>query len=109
MSIPGWFPFILLALAAFRTWRLLGEDDILNRPRRYVTGLPQDWKDGDAIPKGYREWLVDFIECPYCSGAWMAFAWWGAWEIWPHGATVVAVPLALSALLPIAYRVSSQP
>ena len=108
MSIPDWYVLTLLALAAFRTWRLLAEDDLTESARRYVTRLGDKWeKDGDPVPENYRLTLGKFIDCPWCLGFWLALAWWGAWEIWPHGTTVVAVPMALSALVPIAHRVSS--
>ena len=99
MSIPDWYVLVLLALAAFRTWRLLAEDDILDRPRRYVTRLGEKWeKDGDVVPMEYRIRLGAFIECPWCLGFWVALSWWGAWQIWPHGTEIAAVPLALSSL-----------
>ena len=97
MSIPNWYELILLALAAWRVFQLLAEDAILGRPRRYVTRLPRRWKEGDTIPKAYREELALFIECPYCAGFWIALVWWGAFQLWEHGTLVVAVPLAISA------------
>ena len=39
MSVPGWYELLLLSLAAWRVFHLLAEDDILDRPRRYVTRL----------------------------------------------------------------------
>lgn len=99
MSIPNWYELALLGLAAWRTFQLLAFDSILDKPRRYVTRLPQEWKDGDEIPKSYREYITLFIECPYCAGFWVALAWWGAWQIWPHGTLVVATVFALSALV----------
>ena len=108
MSIPNWYVLILLALASFRTWRLLAEDDILDRPRRYVTRLSPTWQDdGDPTGPDYRVTLGTFIGCPWCLGFWLTLAWWGAWQIWPHGTTVVAVPMALSALVALTERVTS--
>ena len=84
VRIPDWWQFTLLGLAAWRVFQLISADDILDRPRRYVTArLSEQWQD--------------FISCPYCIGFWIALAWWGAWEKWPHGAVVVSAPLALSA------------
>lgn len=74
--------FALLALAAYRSWQLLANDSILERPRSH-------------LPESVRE----FLECPFCAGFWTAAAWWGAWEMWPHATVVVAVPFALSAAL----------
>jgi Protein of unknown function (DUF1360) len=72
-------------LAAWRTWVVASRDDILNRPRRV------------AMKKG----AAEFLECPYCSGFWIALAWWGAFELWPHGALVVAGAVAVTALVPL--------
>jgi hypothetical protein len=39
----------------------------------------------------------DFLVCPYCSGFYIALAWWGAWIAWGDSTLVVATPWALSA------------
>ena len=71
-----------IALAAWRTFQLLAFDDILDRPRRYVTRLDPRWKkEGDAVGSRYRYGLADFITCPYCIGFWVTLAWWGVWLI----------------------------
>jgi hypothetical protein len=82
--IPSIWPFALLALAAFRTWLLLAEDSILDRSRAWLVRS---------------ERVSEFVSCPRCFGAWCVLAWWGAWLAWPHGALVVAVPFALSAVV----------
>lgn len=110
MSIPGWYTLTLLSLAAFRTWRLLAEDDILDRPRRYITKLGKKWeKDGDVLPIDYRMGLAQFISCSWCLGFYVGLAWWGTWQTWPHGTSVAAVVFAISALIPLAERVTSSP
>lgn len=94
MSVPEWWEAVLLALAAWRTFQLLAEDDILDRPRRYVTArLSEKWEL--------------FIECPYCAGFWIAIAWWGAWQVWEFGTLVAATPWALSAGVIAAAKVLS--
>lgn len=103
MSIPNWWTFFLLAAAAWRLYHLLAFDDILNPLRNRLVGLPSDAKSRT----GGREKMMDFIECPFCLGFWTALAWWGAWQLWPHGTVVVAVPLALSAALIVVQRVAS--
>ena len=98
MSIPDWWEGALLALAAWRTFQLIAFDDILDRPRRYVTRLGKDWReDGDQVPDDYRLTLADFVTCPYCAGFWITALWWGAWQAWPHEALVVAGLFALHA------------
>lgn len=84
-TIPNWYGLLLLALAAFRLWRLLGEDTILDRPRAALVR---------RMPKG-----EEFITCAWCAGAWISIGWWLAWVAWPHWTLVVAVPFAISAIV----------
>ena len=108
MNIPDWYELILLALAAWRIFQLIAHDDILDRPRRYITRLGRDWKEeGDPVPKDYRLSLADFITCPYCAGFWIAGLWWVAWLIFPTETLFVAVLFVLSALLIGANKVLS--
>lgn len=84
VSVPNLYELVVLALAAFRTWQLLANDLILERPRRHVTGVWADW-----------------LSCCWCSGLWFAFGWIGAWEAWPHPTLVAAAFMAASALVGI--------
>lgn len=104
MRAPDWFSLVLLALAAFRTWRLIARDTILDWPRHWAVGLPVKWQEGDPVPAGYREHLAIFLECMFCSGFWNSLLWWGAWEIWPRWTLIVAAPWAVSALLALAAK-----
>lgn len=76
--IPEPYWFVLLALIAYRTWRLIAEDAILDRPRRWLVRLPRDWSEGDdptrprPLPEGYRGETALFINCPWCAGAWVS-------------------------------------
>jgi hypothetical protein len=99
VSIPGWWEFTLLGLAAFRTWRLVAEDDITETPRRWFLRLPRTWKEGQAVPKRYREKWALFLVCPWCAGFWISLAWWGVWQAWEHGTLVVATPFAISSVV----------
>lgn len=102
MSVPDWYETLLLSLAAFRLWRLISEDDILDRPRRRLLRLGDEWQeDGDPVPDDYRSGLASFLTCPWCSGAWLAGAWWLAWLAFDEWATGLAVPLAMSATVGI--------
>jgi hypothetical protein len=76
---PDWWEFVLLSLAAFRVFRLLAEDDILDRPRNWALGLPKNWEQGKPIPKRYRENLAFFIRCPWCAGFWISLLVYVAW------------------------------
>lgn len=98
MSVPNWYEIALLSVAAWRVFQLIAFDSILDQPRRYVTKLGKKWeKEGDVLPKEYREKWALFLQCPYCLGFWLGIAWWGAWQIWPHGTLVAATPWAISA------------
>jgi hypothetical protein len=50
--------FLILTAAAYRTWRLLAFDTILDIPRQHVQG---------AVRR--------FLECPWCAGFWITAAW----------------------------------
>lgn len=107
-NVPSWWEFFLLGLAAWRTYRLLAEDTILERPRRWLLRLDPDWQDGDDPNEEYRfEWGA-FLTCPYCAGFWISLAWWGAWLVWPHATILVAVPLAINALLIGAHKLDEK-
>jgi Protein of unknown function (DUF1360) len=109
MDIPNWFEVILLALAAWRVFQLVSDDDILDAPRRRLLHLTQEWeKEGDPVPDNYRFKLAEFITCPYCAGFWIAVTWWIAWQLWPHATIVVAVPWVLSAGVVAASKVLSR-
>lgn len=82
MSVPGWWEALLLALAAFRLWKLLADDAILDR-----------WRD--RIMDGHEK-LEEFVLCPWCLGFWITLAGWAAWQAWPHATLVAATPFALS-------------
>lgn len=77
--IPPIYEFALIALAAYRAWRLLSEDEILDRPRHRIVRLPMSWQEGDTIPLKYRDGLATFLSCAWCSGAWVTLV---AYVIW---------------------------
>ena len=89
--IPTALQFVLLALASYRAWRLIAEDDITDRPRKWITRLA---KDG-SFTKDYREGLALFINCPWCAGAWVSLlayiAYLGTLGEWPDTAGDVVV------------------
>ena len=108
VNVPNWYEAVLLALAAWRVFHLLAFDDILDRPRRYVTKLAPTWREeGDATGPDYREKLAAFLTCPFCFGWWVAIVWWAAWLIFPTETLFVAVPFVLSAGVIAANRVLS--
>ena len=59
MTVPPFWAFVIGALAAWRVWKLLACDDVLDVPRDRLA------------PEGTKR--RDFLDCPYCSGFWVAF------------------------------------
>lgn len=97
-GVPQPWEAIILVAAAWRTWVLLSRDAILDPLRDLI------FLDPDGEPKNDK--ALDFLECPYCAGWWIALAWWGAWAA--TGWTLVAaVPLALSAGLVLIEKYAS--
>ncbi len=83
-AIPNWYAALLLALAAYRVWRLFALDTILDPVRR-------------GLASGSRR--EEFLTCPFCLGSWIALASWVAWVAWPHGTLVAAAPFAIMAVV----------
>ena len=82
--MPSPFEAVLLALAAWRVWYLLAQDDLTDAARRYVTD------------DGRRGQLAEFIQCPYCLGAHIAGAWVVAFAVWSEGTMWAALVFALA-------------
>jgi len=109
-DIPSWYGLLLLALAAWRTYRLISEDTILEQPRRWLLRLAPTWeKEGDEPGDTYRFGLGSFITCPYCAGFWISLGWWGAWMIWPHATLLISVPLAINTILIGVHKLDEKP
>jgi hypothetical protein len=96
--IPDPWEFLLLALAAYRTWRLLAEDTLLDRPREWLLGGPPPTGGATPLP-GYRVELAYWLTCPFCAGFWWSAAWWGAWLLLDEWALLAATPWAISAVV----------
>jgi len=99
MSLPGAWQTILLALAAYRIFRLLSEDTILDRPRKWLVRLPANWDESISIPDDYRLGLAKFISCSLCMGFWISVSVWLLWQLNGHWTEVLATPFAISALV----------
>jgi hypothetical protein len=97
--IPEPYIFILLVLVAYRAWHLIAEDTVLERPRRWLVRLPKTWNEGDALPRGYRNELALFINCPWCAGAWVSLVTYVVYLAtlgsWPDGTQDVFVGLGV--------------
>lgn len=98
--IPAPWQFALLALGAYRLWRLIGIDEITAPIRDRITGRRTYARN----PKGYREWLDKLIACPWCAGFWVTLAVWGCWQWHPHVVLVTLSPFALNAVVGLVTR-----
>lgn len=96
--IPSALVLLVLALAAFRTYRLLAFDLVLRPVRDRIVGAHYPAGNGPVFD---REGLADWLVCAWCSGFWCAVGWWLAWLAWPSGILYVAVPFAVSAALAV--------
>lgn len=94
MVVPSPWEFALGALAAWRIWKLLADDEILDRPR--------DWIEERS------KFVETLLACPYCSGFWVAFVSTSVYylvrddpERWPVyvGATVTTFALSAAIVL----------
>lgn len=101
MNVPPPWAFVLLALAAYRLWRLAARDSITADAREAVTGYDDDHAPAldEAPRKTPRVYLSALLRCPWCLGFWLSLAtacvYWAA----PHAALVIAFPLAVSAVV----------
>jgi Protein of unknown function (DUF1360) len=95
--LPNWYELLILAIAAWRTFQLVAEDDILDAPRRKLLRLG-DWeKDGDDVPDDYRTNWGAFLTCPYCAGFWISLLWFLAWLAFGDWALVAGMPFVINA------------
>lgn len=97
MIYPHPFIFVLLALAALRTFRLLALDSFppIEWVRERLLGTTR--LGGEVYFD--RPLLADWLVCAWCSGLWYTAAWYAAWLLWPHATIYAAVLMALSALV----------
>lgn len=82
---------VLVALAVYRTTRLLVADELLVRPRAVLA----HWRErgGRPGPLGY------FVTCPWCVSVWVAAGWLLLLALAPLLMTlIIAAPLAWSAV-----------
>ena len=92
--IPEPFELLLMALAAGRVWKIIGDDRILDRPR--------DWLLEQVVVRRSEQSGVywgDFLVCPWCAGFWVSLLVWASWLAWPDFTIGACVLFALSALV----------
>ena len=92
--VPDFWPALILALGAFRLWRLLSSDTILDKPRHWLLVNAKK-----KAPRKYGKEVETFLKCPFCLGWWVSLVTWGAWLIWPNGTLIAMTPFMLSAVV----------
>lgn len=100
--IPSPLVLVVLALAAFRTYRLLAFDIVLRPLRDLAVGAHYPPR---KPPFFDRAWLANWLVCEWCSGFWWSLGWYAAWLAWPSGSIYAAVPMAVSATVATAQSV----
>lgn len=95
--IPSPWQFVILALASYRIWRLIAEDDPPPLPewRNRLVGA----QETAGVWTFRRPTLAHMIQCPFCSGFHIAWIVTVCWWIQPHWTLDAALPFALSAAL----------
>jgi hypothetical protein len=94
--IPRALPLLVLALAAWRTYRLISLDDLplLVRIRNWLVGAEFH---GSRPPTFKRPTLADWLSCGWCSGLWWSVGWYAAWLEQSRYTLYAAAPLAINA------------
>lgn len=69
--IPSPYHFILISLAAYSVWKVIGDDVITDRPRF--------WLRNRLKPSARGLYWYEFVACPWCFGFWVAGACYAAW------------------------------
>lgn len=118
VRIPDAWQFVLLALAAYRIYRLIARDTIteplraaISYPDEENVSLDDDPKDRILIkgvdydlPKGWRVYVATLIRCPWCAGFYVSVGTWLLWDIWPRQVLFAATPWAIAAVLGLAKK-----
>lgn len=98
MSTADLLGLLVLSLGAWRVWRILSTDVVLDWPRDRILGATQPLAGG---PIHYtRPRLAEFVGCPWCLGWWIALGAFAAWHWWSKTDSVlIAIPFALSTVI----------
>jgi len=81
---PAWH-FALLALCAYRIFRLVGYDSLVDRPRNWALK-----RVGDKLEL--------FITCPFCAGFWISGLVYACW-VWLYGDLASTADLLVGAAI----------
>lgn len=91
--------FAVIAFAVWRCAALLayerGPLDVFVRLRTLVGITAGD--DGTPLAWDDKNLLQGLLVCVWCNSIWLGALWAALWALWPVGAWLLALPLALSA------------
>lgn len=94
------FDFVVLSLATYRLTRLFIDDDIMHWFRLYWFEIHLDeMMETYLEPRPGREWLAKLFSCYWCLGFWMSILVFTGYCYNVYYATIICVPLALSAVV----------
>jgi hypothetical protein len=95
---------LILALATHRAWRLLAVDELpwAQRFRRWLEGSTAHGSSG--VEYVQRPLVRKWIECPWCSGAWLSVVAYVAWRWGGDVAHAVLIIAATSSLVGVLVR-----
>jgi hypothetical protein len=114
VTYPSAWQFVVLTLAAYRLTRLAGWDEfpLAAKTRAWVTGLRwvPDEADQEIVLPGKspgsevptvrpaydRPIIAHLVSCPFCIGAWISFAVYGAWLGGGRITLIALTPFAIS-------------
>lgn len=99
--IPSPWVAVILTLGTFRLWRIIAADTlpVLVRAREWLL-KPIVYNEDNEADIYDRPLLAEWLECPWCSGAWLSVAVYLLW-LWTPDVLYVATPLAISAVVGI--------
>lgn len=99
------YALAVIALGAYRLFRLVAWDFVLQGPRDRLLGKETRVSASttnsitDVIESFRRPRLEKFLRCPWCCGFWCCVILWGAHLAWPRPTLIVATVLASSTLV----------
>lgn len=103
-GLVGLWPFVVLALAAFRLTHLVVFDKVFAPIRRYFVVYEYVETETHEIRydivqgRGLRRWFGEAIACYWCIGMWIAAAVWLAYWLFPGVTLWISGWLALAAV-----------
>ncbi|WP_226670626.1 DUF1360 domain-containing protein [Metabacillus litoralis] len=100
-----WLQFILFGFAAFRLTRLIVLDQITAFIRKPFHNEIEEMNEEGELEtyleikgSGLRAWVGELLSCYWCTGVWCSAFLFGLWMLWPFGAEIFIIILAIAGL-----------